>query len=148
MAKKPKKPTTTVRLEVTDINEHSNTVLLEGFAGDLKYILMIDADLDQKMVMEAVVGDKWDVSLKNAIKLTAKKNPKTGAIVTGQVKGSPCTGSGASVSNKDVFIAKGNSRYLQGGGKIQKTKCPDCGKEIAINGGYGGRPMTVRKHNV
>lgn len=140
MAKTPKTASTKVRLEVVDINTVANSILLEGSVGNLKYILMIDADLDQSMVTGAVVGDKWDVTLKNTIKLK-KVTSSNGQTL---VKGSPCPGSGRVLTDKDIYLGKAVGYSY----KIKKTKCADCGKEISVNGGYNGKPLTIRKHNV
>lgn len=138
---KPKVETIKIRLEVVDVNESANTVFLEGTSGDLKYALMIDAELNQKMTAEAVPGDKWDITLKNAIKLTRKVTK--GKTLVGQVKGSVCSGSGAPVKSSDTFLVASGTW-----GRTTKAKCPDCGKDLAVTGGYGSKPMVMRKHNV
>lgn len=137
-----KTPTVKVRLEVMDINEISNSVLLEGTEGNLKYVLMIDADFDQKMVADTVVGDKWDITLKNTIKL--KKPTKAAKGTTVLPKGVLCPGSGRDIQGTNISLVQNS----WGSAKIPKTKCSDCGKLMALNGGYSGKPYTIRKHNV
>lgn len=148
MANKKTLPSIKLRFEVTDVNTVGKTILMEAFHGDLKYLLMIDADMDAEFLDVSVPGDKYDVVLKNAVKLTAKKvtkNQKAAGITsvtTVVVKGATCPGSGAVANKKDLFRAK--TPYGHG---VNKVKCPDCGKEMAVNGGYNGQPYTIRKHN-